>query len=129
MKPKLIVFHIFFFISKSLFSQTEYNVYRIEFGALNKTTNKYKTVKSLNLNTRAFLSKEVFKVQKTDLTYDIFKISSFSNKETTPNWTYKIKAFWKNENQDVIMMYIDKKGERLMYVLGPGYCITYYLNK
>jgi hypothetical protein len=129
MKRKFFLLHVFFFISQSLFSQTEYNVYRIVFGALDKSTNKYKTVETVNVNTTAFSSKEIFKVQKKDSTYDIFNISSFSNKETTENTTYKIKAFWKNEKQDVIMMYIDRKGERQMYILGPGYSITYYLNK
>jgi hypothetical protein len=129
MKLKILLSHILFFISLSLYSQTEYNVYRIEYGTLDKVTNTYKTVESLNVNTKAFLSKEIFKVEKKDSTYDIFNISSFSNNDATEKTTYKIIAFWKNENQKVIIMYIDIKGERKMYVFGPGYSITYYLNK
>ena len=129
MKLIFFLFHLFIFISQSLFSQAEYNVYRIKYGALDKVTNKYKTVESLNVDTKAFLSDKIFKVQKNDLTYDIFNISSFSNKETSEKTTFKIKAFWENENQKVIMMYIDIKGERQMNIFGPGYSITYFLNQ
>ena len=129
MKLNFFLLLIVFSISQSIFSQTEYNVYRIKYRALDKSTNKYKTVESLNVNTKAFLSKKLFKVEKIDSTYDIFNISSFSNKDATEKTTYKIIAFWKNENQNVIMMYIDIKGERQMNIFGPGYSITYYLNK
>lgn len=115
-------------ISQSLFPQSEFTVYRIDFNTFNNSTNKYETVESLEVNNKAVLSKEIFKVQKKDLTYDIFYISSFSNEETTEKTTYKIKARWENENEEVIMMYIDIKGHRQMVVFGPGYSINYYLN-
>jgi hypothetical protein len=114
--------------TQSLLPQTEYNVYRIDFGIFDKSTNKFETVRSLEVDNRAFLSKNIFKVQKKDLTYDIFNISSFSNEETSEKTTYKIKAIWQNENEEVIMMYIDIKGQREIIVFGPGYSINYYLS-
>lgn len=117
-----------FATSQSLFPQSEYKVYRIDFNTLNKSTNKYEILESIEVNNKVFLSKVIFKVQKKDLTYDIFNISSFSNKETTPKTTYKIIATWANQNENVIMMYIDINKEREMIVFGPGYSIAYYLS-
>lgn len=117
-----------FAISKSLFPLSEFKVYRIDFSTLNKSTYKYETKKSLEVNNKVFLSKEIFKVQTKDSTYNIYNISSFSNKETSEKTTYKIEAIWQNENEKVIMMYIDKKEQRQMIVFGPGYSINYYLS-
>ena len=48
------------FSSVNHYSQTEYNVYRIVFGALDKSTNKYKTVETVNVNTTAFWKNECY---------------------------------------------------------------------
>lgn len=127
MKKTLVI--TFLIVSQAMSAQLEYVVYKADFKSFNNSTNKYELVESKKLNNRVFLSTSIFKVEKFNSQFDIFNISSFSNKETDKRSVYKIIANWENrDNEDVIMMYVDETDYRSMVVFGKGYSIIYYLK-